>query len=142
LGVLRILLTGVRPGTLLPMLEEELNPTPPRKKKETHEEKHEEKAAEKEDDDDDETEETEATEEPETTEATETASATTTTTITTMGAFLVQLLTVLVQWVPHSVNDDTFHCLSMLLRLTQGMLSPDHASTVLDALLDRWVKAG
>jgi hypothetical protein len=59
-----------------------------------------------------------------------------------MGAFLVQLLTVLVQWVPHSVNDDTFHCLSMLLRLTQGMLSPDHASTVLDALLDRWVKAG
>ena len=135
--MLRILLTGVRPGTLLPMLEEELNPTPPRKKKETHEEK----AAEKEDDDD-EKEETEATEATETTEATEAASATTTTTITTMGAFLVQLLTVLVQWVPHSVNDDTFHCLSMLLRLTQGMLSPDHASTVLDALLDRWVKAG
>ena len=131
--MLRILLTGVRPGTLLPMLEEELNPTPPRKKKETHEEK----AAEKEDDnDDDEKEETEET------EAKGAASATTTTTITTMGAFLVQLLTVLVQWVPHSVNDDTFHCLSMLLRLTQGMLSPDHASTVLDALLDRWVKAG
>ena len=138
--MLRILLTGVRPGTLLPMLEEELNPTPPRKKKETHEEK----AAEKEDDDDEkeETEATEATETTEATEATEAASATTTTTITTMGAFLVQLLTVLVQWVPHSVNDDTFHCLSMLLRLTQGMLSPDHASTVLDALLDRWVKAG
>ena len=29
----------------------------------------------------------------------------------TMGTFLVQLLSVLVQWVPHSVNDDTFHCL-------------------------------
>jgi hypothetical protein len=136
LGVLRILLTGVRPDTLLPMLEEELNPTPPRKKKETHEEK----AAEKEDDnDDDEKKQKEETEE---TEAKDAASATITTTITTMGAFLVQLLTVLVQWVPHSVNDDTFHCLSMLLRLTQGMLSPDHASTVLDALLDRWVKAG
>ena len=134
--MLRILLTGVRPDTLLPMLEEELNPTPPRKKKETHEEK----AAEKEDDnDDDEKKQKEETEE---TEAKDAASATITTTITTMGAFLVQLLTVLVQWVPHSVNDDTFHCLSMLLRLTQGMLSPDHASTVLDALLDRWVKAG
>jgi hypothetical protein len=136
LGVLRILLTGVRPDTLLPMLEEELNPTPPRQQKEPHEEK----AAEKEDDnDDDEKKQKEETEE---TEAKDAASATITTTITTMGAFLVQLLTVLVQWVPHSVNDDTFHCLSMLLRLTQGMLSPDHASTVLDALLDRWVKAG
>jgi len=55
-----------------------------------------------------------------------------------MGVFLVRLLEVLVQWVPHSVNDDTFHCLAMLLRLTQGMLSPTIARSVLVALSNRY----
>ena len=56
----------------------------------------------------------------------------------TMGDFLVGLLGAMVQWVPHSVNDDTFHCLSMLLHLTRGMLTPEGASSVLNALLDRY----
>ena len=107
LGVLRCLLQGgiVQPQTTLPNVDDELNPTPqalmvalmPAKK--------------------------DANKDVPRANDVAAPGATPAATPGTMGDFLVQLLSVLVQWVPHSVNDDTFHCLSMLLRLTQGMLS-------------------